>query len=216
MALLDASHPSDFPRLLDILLANDYTLSKPVQTAQRALFGGWSWWRKWRKGSDNETSSSEFYHSGSEEPSMEAKASAPPREGEGHSKAYFDAIHSCLDGLMMEINAATANTVIASHLLTIVHPLLYTHIVSVVAEGFLGHAVSAIQTYHGSQDFVASTSSARGLEGDYLLVLTQTKLLLLSPLPAEMPRERECGEAVQSVERGKEEVIERGKEEGME
>ena len=224
VALVDASHPSDFPRLLDILLTNDYTLSKPVQTAQRALFGGWSWWRKWRKGSDNETSSSEFYHSGSEEPSMEAKASAPPREGEGHSKAYFDAIHSCLDGLMMEINSATANTVIASHLLTIVHPLLYTHIVSVVAEGFLGHAVSAIQTYHNSQDFVTSTSSARGLEGDYLLVLTQTKLLLLSPLPAEMPRERECEEAVQSVEgvkeevieRGKEEVIERGKEEGME
>ena len=199
VALVDASHPSDFPRLLDILLANDYTLSKPVQTAQRALFGGWSWWRKWRKGSDNETSSSEFYHSGSEEPSMEAKASAPPREGEGHSKAYFDAIHSCLDGLMMEINSATVNTVIASHLLTIVHPLLYTHIVSVVAEGFLGHAVSAIQTYHNSQDSVASTSSARGLEGDYLLVLTQTKLLLLSPLPAEMSRERECGEAVQSV-----------------
>ena len=216
VALVDASHPSDFPRLLDILLTNDYTLSKPVQTAQRALFGGWSWWRKWRKGSDNETSSSEFYHSGSEEPSMEAKASAPPREGEGHSKAYFDAIHSCLDGLMMEINSATANTVIASHLLTIVHPLLYTHIVSVVAEGFLGHAVSAIQTYHNSQDSVASTSSARGLEGDYLLVLTQTKLLLLSPLPAEMSRERECGEAVQSVERGKEEVIERVKEEGME
>ena len=216
VALVDASHPSDFPRLLDILLANDYTLSKPVQTAQRALFGGWSWWRKWRKGSDNETSSSEFYHSGSEEPSMEAKASAPPREGEGHSKAYFDAIHSCLDGLMMEINSATANTVIASHLLTIVHPLLYTHIVSVVAEGFLGHAVSAIQTYHNSQDSVASTSSARGLEGDYLLVLTQTKLLLLSPLPAEMSRERECGEAVQSVERGKEEVIERGKEEVIE
>ena len=216
MALVDASHPSDFPRLLDILLANDYTLSKPVQTAQRALFGGWSWWRKWRKGSDNETSSSEFYHSGSEEPSMEAKASAPPREGEGRSKAYFDAIHSCLDGLMMEINAATANTVIASHLLTIVHPLLYTHIVSVVAEGFLGHAVSAIQTYHNSQDSVASTSSARGLEGDYLLVLTQTKLLLLSPLPAEMSRERECGEAVQSVEGVKEEVIERGKEEVIE
>ncbi|KAK8820801.1 hypothetical protein WA556_005117, partial [Blastocystis sp. ATCC 50177/Nand II] len=232
VALVDASHPSDFPRLLDILLANDYTLSKPVQTAQRALFGGWSWWRKWRKGSDNETSSSEFYHSGSEEPSMEAKASAPPREGEGRSKAYFDAIHSCLDGLMMEINSATANTVIASHLLTIVHPLLYTHIVSVVAEGFLGHAVSAIQTYHNSQDSVASTSSARGMEGDYLLVLTQTKLLLLSPLPAEMSRERECGEAVQSVEgvkeeviegvkeevieRGKEEVIERGKEEVIE
>ena len=216
VALVDASHPSDFPRLLDILLANDYTLSKPVQTAQRALFGGWSWWRKWRKGSDNETSSSEFYHSGSEEPSMEAKASAPPREGEGRSKAYFDAIHSCLDGLMMEINSATANTVIASHLLTIVYPLLYTHIVSVVAEGFLGHAVSAIQTYHNSQDSVASTSSARGLEGDYLLVLTQTKLLLLSPLPAEMSRERECGEAVQSVEGVKEEVIERGKEEGME
>ena len=147
---------------------------------------------------------------------MEAKASAPPRESEGHSKAYFDAIHSCLDGLMMEINSATANTVIASHLLTIVHPLLYTHIVSVVAEGFLGHAVSAIQTYHNSQDSVASTSSARGLEGDYLLVLTQTKLLLLSPLPAEMSRERECGEAVQSVERGKEEVIERGKEEVIE
>lgn len=224
MALVDASHPSDFPRLLDILLANDYTLSKPVQTAQRALFGGWSWWRKWRKGSDNETSSSEFYHSGSEEPSMEAKASAPPREGEGHSKAYFDAIHSCLDGLMMEINAATANTVIASHLLTIVHPLLYTHIVSVVAEGFLGHAVSAIQTYHSSQDSVASTSSARGLEGDYLLVLTQTKLLLLSPLPAEASQERECEGSTQSVEGVKEEgmegvkeeVIERVKEEGME
>lgn len=179
---MDALHPSDFPHLLDILLANDYTLPKPSPSTQRPLFGGWSWWRKWRKGSDNETSSSEFYHSGSEELSTEVKTTAAPKESESHSKAYFDAIHSCLDGLVNEINVAVVNTVITSHLLTIVHPLLYTRIVRVVSEGLLGSSLSAIQTYHSSQDSVASSSAARGLEGDYLLVLTQTKLLLLSPL----------------------------------
>ena len=188
---MDASHPSDFPRLLDILLANDYTLSKPTQVTQRTLFGGWSWWRKWRKGSDNEASSSEFYQSGSDELSMEAKATAPPKENEGHSKAYFDAIHSCLDGLMMEINAAAVHTVIPSHLLMIVHSLLYTHIVSVVSEGMLGSTLSAIQTYHSSQDSVASSSAVCPLEGDYLLVLTHTKFLLLRPLPMQKAKSTE-------------------------
>lgn len=206
-AITDPAQPDSFSHLLDILLSNDFSVSKPLPLHQRTLFG--SWWRRWRKGSDIETSSSEFYQSASDDLTLEAKPVGSVKEGvvvsskegvmtsskegtvntvkeivkqeDSHPKEYFDAIHTCLDGLVTEINAAELHAVISSHLLTIVHPLLYTHRVVVVPKEDLKQGVSAIQTYQKAIESASSLDSASASKGDHLLVLTETKLLLLSP-----------------------------------
>lgn len=206
-AITDPAQPDSFSHLLDILLSNDFSVSKPLPSHQRTLFG--SWWRRWRKGSDIETSSSEFYQSASDDLTLEAKPVGSVKEGvvvsskegvmtsskegtvntvkeivkqeDSHPKEYFDAIHTCLDGLVTEINAAELYGVISSHLLTIVHPLLYTHRVVVVPKEDLKQGVSAIQTYQKAIESASSLDSASASKGDHLLVLTETKLLLLSP-----------------------------------
>ena len=63
----ESSSPQDFPHLLDLLLSTDYSTPKPSFPIPHGLFGGWSWWRGWTNPSDQETSSSEVYQSGSNE-----------------------------------------------------------------------------------------------------------------------------------------------------
>ena len=218
-AITDPAQPDSFSHLLDILLSNDFSVSKPLPSHQRTLFG--SWWRRWRKGSDIETSSSEFYQSASDDLTLEAKPVGSVKEGvmtsskegtvntvkeivkqeDSHPKEYFDAIHTCLDGLVTEINAAELHAVISSHLLTIVHPLLYTHRVVVVPKEDLKQGVSAIQTYQKAMESASSLDSASASKGDHLLVLTETKLLLLSPRwgsqEVEMSQDRSASKEVE-------------------
>lgn len=123
------------------------------------------------------------------------------KQEDSHPKKYFDAIHTCLDGLMTEINAAAVHAVISSHLLTIVHPLLYTHRVVVVPKEDLKQGVSAIQTYQKAMESASSLDSASASKGDHLLVLTETKLLLLSPRwgsqEVEMSQDRSASKEVE-------------------
>lgn len=123
------------------------------------------------------------------------------KQEDSHPKEYFDAIHTCLDGLVTEINTAELYGVISSHLLTIVHPLLYTHRVVVVPKEDLKQGVSAIQTYQKAMESASSLDSASASKGDHLLVLTETKLLLLSPRwgsqEVEMSQDRSASKEVE-------------------
>ena len=65
LSVSEPSSPQDFPHLLDLLLSTDNCPPKPSFPLSHGLFRGWSWWRGWTNLSDQETSSSEVYQSGS-------------------------------------------------------------------------------------------------------------------------------------------------------
>ena len=105
-------------------------------------------------------------------------------DAQPHSRAYFDQIHSCLDRLLTELETVQRNATVTTQLLTIVQTLLYTHLVDVVAEEDVRQgmtSIEAIQTNHllSSPVDLAATSH-EALEGPHLLVLTESRCLLLS------------------------------------
>ena len=177
IAQYDPSHKQDFPQLLDILLSSDYNTPTTSFTTPRGMFGGWTWWKGWTATSDNETSSSEFYRSASVEEERvivtETVPSKTSKTDEGHSKGYFDAIHSCLDKLVTEVNEVEVGSTITSHLLTIVHSLLYTHPVVVIPEEDIQEGVSAIEAMHVSTSIEGKEGTkCAQVHGPHLLVLT--------------------------------------------
>ena len=126
-------------------------------------------------------------------PSATSSSEATRQEDtQPHSRAYFDEIHSCLDRLLTELETVQRNGTVTTQLLTIVQTLLYTHLVDVVAEEDVRHgmtSIEAIQTNHllSSPVDLAATSH-EALEGPHLLVLTESRCLLLSGI-----RPQPCG-----------------------
>ncbi len=196
IAQYDPSNKQDFPQLLDILLSSDYSTPTTSFKPPRGMFGGWTWWKGWATTSDNETSSSEFYRSASVEEERiiiaEATSSKASKTEEGHSKGYFDAIHSCLDKLVTEVNQVEVGATITSHLLTIVHSLLYTHPVVVIPESEIQEGVSAIEAMHVSTSIDGKEMNMSSqLRGSHLLILTESKCLLLEESSDSKPEKTE-------------------------
>lgn len=195
IAQYDPSNKQDFPQLLDILLSSDYNTPTTSFTTPRGMFGGWTWWKGWTATSDNETSSSEFYRSASVEEERvivtETVPSKTSKTDEGHSKGYFDAIHSCLDKLVTEVNEVEVGSTITSHLLTIVHSLLYTHPVVVIPEEDIQEGVSAIEAMHVSTSIEGKEGTkCAQVHGPHLLVLTESKCLLLEASCVDINQEK--------------------------
>lgn len=189
IAVHHENEPQPFTKLLDILLTTDDSIPKLSNRSSKNLLTGWSWWRSWKKGSENETSSSEFYQSASLEedkriliqPSKTAEKVISKPE---HTKEYFNQIHDCLDRMVFEMDKALENSVINASLLSIVNPLLYCHMVDCVKSNENLRLANAIEAMHRDQDnhgSVNGSGSFHSLSGPHLLVLTQSHLLFLKP-----------------------------------
>ena len=87
----------------------------------------------------------------------------------------------------MEVGAT-----ITSHLLTIVHSLLYTHPVVVIPESEIQEGVSAIEAMHVSTSIDGKEMNMSSqLRGSHLLILTESKCLLLEESSDSKPEKTE-------------------------
>lgn len=114
------------------------------------------------------------------------------------SKAFFNEIHSCLDRLLTELETVQRNATVTTQLLTIVQTLLYTHLVDVVAEEDVRQGMTSIEAIHTnhllSSPIDLAATSHEVLEGPHLLVLTESRCLLLSGI-----RPQPCGGSDEDV-----------------
>ena len=206
IALNEKGSKTDFPKLLDILLSNDYQTPKNAIKPLRGLFGGWTWWKGWMQHSENETSSSDYYKSASAEEEKVILVTSAKKEGipileDSHSKKYFEAIHNCLDGIVSDIDEASVGTLITSHLITIVNSLLYTHLVTVTPEEEISRGLTEIEALHLTSPIDGDSMTSEVLKGTHLMVLTKKNLLLLTPAPvcqsADAETPEECEENIE-------------------
>lgn len=185
IALNEKDAKTDFPKLLDILLSNDYQTPKNSIKPLRGLLGGWTWWRSWKQRSDTNTSSSDYYKSASAEEEKVVLVAPSRREDasfveDSHSKKYFEAIHNCLDGMMAEIDRSSIGTQIAAQLITIVNSLLYTHLVKVLSESEIGQEFAEIEALQLAVKTEESLGRSDALRGTYLMILTRRNMLLVT------------------------------------
>ena len=185
IALNEKDSKTDFPKLLDILLSNDYQTPKNSIKPLRGLLGGWTWWRSWKQRSDTNTSSSDYYKSASAEEEKVILVAPSRKEDasfieDSHSKKYFEAIHNCLDGIMAEIDRASIGTQIATQLITIVNSLLYTHLVKVLSASEIGQDFAEIEALHLAVKTEESSGRSEALRGTYMMILTRKNMLLVT------------------------------------
>ena len=196
---------TDFPKLLDILLSNDYQTPKNSIKPLRGLLGGWTWWRSWKQRSDTNTSSSDYYKSASAEEEKVVLV-APSRKEEAsfvedsHSKKYFEAIHNCLDGMMAEIDRSSIGTQIAAQLITIVNSLLYTHLVKVLSENEIGQDFAEIEALQLAVKTEESLGRSDALRGTYLMILTRKNMLLVTAAVVEVGKPEESQKVEEEIE----------------
>ena len=215
---------TDFPKLLDILLSNDYQTPKNSIKPLRGLLGGWTWWRSWKQRSDTNTSSSDYYKSASAEEEKVVLVAPSRKEDasfveDSHSKKYFEAIHNCLDGMMAEIDRSSIGTQIAAQLITIVNSLLYTHLVKVLSESEIGQDFAEIEALQLAVKTEESLGRSDDLRGTYLMILTRKNMLLVTAAVVDVgkPEESQKVEEQEIEEKGIEEkgienVVENEKE----
>lgn len=189
IAVHHENEPQPFTKLLDILLTTDDSFPKLSNPSSNNRLTGWSWWKSWKKGSENETSSSEFYQSASLEEEKRiliqpTKTTGKVMQQQEHTKKFFNDIHECLDKMVFEMDKALEESAINASLLSIVSPLLYCHMVECVEDDGtlrLANAIEAIHREHDNHGSVNGSCSYHSLSGPHLLVLTQSHLLLLKP-----------------------------------
>ena len=205
---------TDFPKLLDILLSNDYQTPKNSIKPLRGLLGGWTWWRSWKQRSDTNTSSSDYYKSASAEEEKVVLVAPSRREDasfveDSHSKKYFEAIHNCLDGMMAEIDRSSIGTQIAAQLITIVNSLLYTHLVKVLSESEIGQDFAEIEALQLAVKTEESLGRSDALKGMYLMILTRRNMLLVTAAVTEVGKPEESQKVdEQEIEEKEEKEIE--------
>ena len=205
IALNEKDSKTDFPKLLDILLSNDYHTPKNSIKPLRGLLGGWTWWRSWAQRSDTNTSSSDYYKSASAEEEKVVLIAPTKKEDasfieDSHSKKYFEAIHNCLDGMMAEIDRSSIGTQIAAQLVTIVNSLLYTHLVKVLPEEVIGKDFAEIEALHLAAKTEESLGRSDALEGTFLMILTRKNMLLVTAAMADLGIEEKSNEVDDMIE----------------
>lgn len=218
IALNEKDAKTDFPKLLDILLSNDYQTPKNSIKPLRGLLGGWTWWRSWKQRSDTNTSSSDYYKSASAEEEKVVLVAPSRREDasfveDSHSKKYFEAIHNCLDGMMAEIDRSSIGTQIAAQLITIVNSLLYTHLVKVLSESEIGQDFAEIEALQLAVKTEESLGRSDALRGTYLMILTRRNMLLVTAAVAGVGKPEESQKVDEEIEENEEEKENEEKEE---
>ena len=209
---------TDFPKLLDILLSNDYQTPKNSIKPLRGLLGGWTWWRSWKQRSDTNTSSSDYYKSASAEEEKVVLVAPSRKEDasfieDSHSKKYFEAIHNCLDGMMAEIDRSSIGTQIAAQLITIVNSLLYTHLVRVLSESEIGQDFAEIEALQLAVKTDESLGRSDALKGTYLMILTRKNMLLVTAAVVEVGKTEESQKVEERIEEEEQEEQEEEEQE---